>query len=333
MVSAAEINGARPLTGADLDRVVEIDAIIGGRKRRQFYEKRLDAALTEPKSFIYIGYDSYGSLHGFLQARLLEGEYGVRKPVAVLDNIGVEPGYQGQGIGQAMMQEFERILRHKDVTEIQTQADWRNQSIIGFLAKARFQLAPRQVLEREVSYMDTLESYETELPSAPDYKEVDFSDPSGDDAGALARDIVICRSLAADDLPALVRIHKRVTGSYQPRYYERKVKEVLDESGIRVSLVAELNQQVIGFIMARVDFGEFDRIEPTAVMDSIAVDPGFGHHQIGSALLSQLLANLATLRLDTIRTEVDSDHFDVLSFLMKNDFHTSQELAFSYSVN
>lgn len=333
MVSAADINGARPLTEADLNRVVEIDAIIGGRKRPQFYQKRLHAALAEPKAFIYIGYDSYGSLHGFLQARLLEGEYGASEPVAVLDNIGVEPGFQGQGIGRAMMQEFAELLKHKNVHEIQTQADWRNQSIIGFLAQSRFQLAPRQVLERDVSYMDTASSYDSGLSSEPEYKEKDYSDPSSDEAGALARDVVSCRSLVAEDLPALVRIDKRVTGREQPGFYQRKVKEVLDESGIRVSLVAELNQQVVGFIMARVDFGEFDRVEPTAVMDSIAVDPGFGHHLIGSALLSQLLANLATLRLDTIRTEVDSDHFDVLSFLMKNGFHTSQELAFSYRVN
>jgi ribosomal protein S18 acetylase RimI-like enzyme len=131
-------------------------------------------------------------------------------------------------------------------------------------------------------------------------------------------------------MPMLIRIDKKVTGQDHSAYYERKVNEVLNESGIRVSLVGELDGQVVGFIMARVDYGEYDRTEPIAVLDTIGVHPDFGNKNVGSALLAQLLGNLATLRLDKIRTQVDADHFDVLSFLMKNGFYPSQELAFSY---
>jgi GNAT superfamily N-acetyltransferase len=110
-----------------------------------------------------------------------------------------------------------------------------------------------------------------------------------------------------------------------------------------VSLVAEQDDHVVGFAMARVDFGEFDRIEPTAVLDSIAVDPGYTHHLVGTALLSQLLANLSTLRIEVmsqllanlstlrievIRSEADAEHFDVLQFLQRNGFSNSQRLAF-----
>ena len=92
---------------------------------------------------------------------------------------------------------------------------------------------------------------------------------------------------------------------------------MLDESGIRVSLLAEVDGQPAGYIMARVDFGEFDRTEPAAVLDSVAVDPAHAHRQVGSALLSQLMANLTSLRLDSIRTVVMADRFDLLQFLMK----------------
>lgn len=323
----------RPLTADDLKQVIDIDAYIDsrrtgeGRRRPAFFEKRLDAALNDPKYFIYIGYENNGVLQGYLQARLLEGEYGGTKPVAVLDNIGVEPESQGQGIGEALMQEFERLLKNKDIKEVHTQADWRNTDFIRFLSAKGFRLAPRHILERQVGYVDTVHSEDDQPPERESY-EKDFSDPSGDQPGALARDKVYCRSLVREDLPALIRIDKKVTGNEHAAFYARKVKEVLDESGIRVSLVGELDGQVIGFIMARVDYGEFDRTEPTAVMDSIAVEPGYGHKQVGSALLSQLLGNLTTLRLETLRTEVDADHFDVLNFLMKNGFHPSQELAF-----
>jgi ribosomal protein S18 acetylase RimI-like enzyme len=141
--------------------------------------------------------------------------------------------------------------------------------------------------------------------------------------------MVLCRALSEQDLPAVIHIDSKVTGHRHTAYYERKVTEALNESGIRVSMVAELEGQVVGFIMARVDYGEFDRTEPTAVLDSVAVHPGFGHHLVGSALLSTLLGNLTSLRLETIRTEVDAEHLDVLGFLLKNGFRQAQALAFS----
>ncbi|MBF8268544.1 MAG: hypothetical protein HW386_253 [Gammaproteobacteria bacterium] len=322
----------RPLTASDLQQVVKIDTRITGHPRPGFFEKRLAAAITEPENFIYIGCEVDGSLKGHLLARLQEGEYGVSTSVAVMDAIGVDPDCMKEGIGRVMMEAFETILRHKQVPEFQTQTEWNNLPLIRFLSAYGFKLAPRQVLEREVSYMDTqmrTDPVKADLTAAG---EKNYSDPSNDDAAALARDRITCRSLTAADVSALTRIDRKVTGQDHLKFYQRKVQEVVNESGIRVSLAAEQNGQVIGFIMARVDFGEFGRTEPVAVLDSIAVDPGYRHSQVGSAMLSQLLANLTSLRLEKIRTEVDADHFDVLNFLTKNGFKNSQRLAFSYQI-
>ncbi len=323
----------RPLNAADLEEVINIDAGIAGRRRPVFFEKRLQAALAEPKHFIYIACEYEGKLQGYLQARLLDGEYGTNERTAGLDNIGVDPGSQGQGVGKALIEEFERILRHKGIREIETQADWRNSNFLRFLSAAGFQLAPRQVLEREVGYMDTAGEPATDPYPVLNSGDKDFSDSSGDESGSLARDMFNCRTLTKEDLPALIQIDRKITGREHVEYYQRKVKEALSDSGIRVSMVAELGGKVVGFIMARVDYGEFDRIEPTAVLDTVGVNPAMGHHLAGSALLSTLLGNLATLRLDTIRTEVDTEHMDVLTFLLKNGFRQSQELAFFHRLD
>ena len=87
----------RALVERDFEQVVDIDANITNRHRPGFFQKRLAAALTEPKYFIYIGCELNGELKGFLMARLLEGEYGTDQPVAVLDAIGVDPKAQGNG--------------------------------------------------------------------------------------------------------------------------------------------------------------------------------------------------------------------------------------------
>ena len=320
----------RPLTESDFPNVVNIDAFNSGRRRPGFFEKRLHAALAEPDYFIYIGHDVEGELKGYLLARLLEGEYGERIPVAVLDAIGVEPSCKGLGIGHQLMEHFIEILKHKDFPEIHTEVDWRNTSFLKFLSASNFRLAPKQVLECEVGFVDT--TVRGGADAANDKQEKDFSDPVSDEAGALARDIVYCRTLMQEDLPALIRIDKHITGLDHSGYYQRKVREVMEETGIRVSMVAEIKGQICGFIMARVDFGEFDRTEPTAVLDTLGVDPAYGHQQVGSALLSQLLANLTSLQLEKIRTVVGADHFDILNFLMKNGFRTSQQLAFVCNV-
>ena len=162
--------------------------------------------------------------------------------------------------------------------------------------------------------------------------EPDYSDPDGDDFEALSRDAIPIRSMTAGDLAALVRIDRRLTGRDRTPYFERRLGEALQESGICVSLVAELDGDVVGYIMARVDYGEFGHTEPEAVMDIIGVDPGYAHHHVGHALVSQLLANLGALRADRVRTVVNWDHLELLAFLDGCGFRPSQRLSFTRRV-
>ena len=162
--------------------------------------------------------------------------------------------------------------------------------------------------------------------------EPDYSDPDSDDFEALSRDAIPIRSMTAGDLAALVRIDRRLTGRDRTPYFERRLGEALQESGICVSLVAELDGDFVGYIMARVDYGEFGHTEPEAVMDIIGVDPGYAHHHVGHALVSQLLANLGAPRSDRVRTVVDWDQPDLLAFLDGCGFRPSPRLSFTSRV-
>lgn len=163
--------------------------------------------------------------------------------------------------------------------------------------------------------------------------EIDYSMPIEDDFGALNRDIIPVRSMREDDLSAVVRIDTRVTGRNRQSYYERKMQESLHESGIRVSLIAEVDGQIVGFVMARVDFGEFGQAEPEAVLDTIGVDPDEEGRGVGASLISNLIANLGTLRVEHIRTLVASNDTPLLSFFTRCGFHPSQRIAFVYRLD
>jgi GNAT superfamily N-acetyltransferase len=162
--------------------------------------------------------------------------------------------------------------------------------------------------------------------------EINYGRPAAPDFGPLARDRIPVRTMREGDLRAIVAIDRRITGQDRAAYFERKLAEALHESDLRVSLIADRDGGPVGFIMARVDFGEFGRLEPTAVLDTIGVDPDYRDMGIGRALLSQLLINLMTLRVENIRTELDWRERDLLAFLDHCGFSPAQQLCFEYTV-
>lgn len=167
---------------------------------------------------------------------------------------------------------------------------------------------------------------------APPSRAVD-DEKWGDEPETLARDEVLVRSLANDDLGRVARIDERITGRNRFAYYERKFREVLQESGVRISLVAETDGLVTGFVMARVDYGEFGQAEATATIDTIGVDPTASGGRIGQALISQLLVNLGALRVETLRTEVRWQDLELLGFLHRCGFEPAQRLSFTMDVD
>lgn len=320
----ATMKGAvtRPLTSDDLERAIAIDASATGTSRRGFFEKRLVVATEHPGDYIYTGLEVDGELAGFALAKLTDGVFGEPDASAALDAIGVDEASRGQGGGHMLLDAVIEVLRHKGVKRLTSQVDWANWSMLGFFKDTGFVPAPRLMLVRDTGELPVPERQE-EVPSL----EVDFSDPGGDDFTALSRDLIPVRSMAAGDLGRIIAIDRDTGGRERRVYYERCQREVLERSGVRVSLVAERDGMVVGFIMARVDFGDFGRTDEEAVMDTIGVDPGFQGKRIGQALMSQLMANLSTLRVSTVRTEIDWNDTTMIAYLDAVGFVPSPRFA------
>ncbi len=297
--------GTRALAAGDLERVVALDGAAAGRSRRGFYAKRLGALEQDPDSEVALGAERGGQLVGFALAHLLDGEFGGVAPVGVLDAIAVDEAARASGVASALLDGLQSELRRRGVRELRTQADWTEHGLVSFFSAAGFRLSPRLVLEREVEKPFDDEVDWTELP---------------------------VRSMSEGDLPAMVRIDRRITGRDRTRYYRRKASEALRQSGVRVSLVAELERQFAGFLMARVDLGEFGRTEPVAVLDTVGVDPAFAGRGAGRAMLEQLVRNLRSLRVERVLTEVEWNDFQVLRFLARTGFQHSQRLCFVKAV-
>jgi ribosomal protein S18 acetylase RimI-like enzyme len=315
----------RAVTSTDLDRVVELDRRLTGQPRADFYRRRLAAQAADPAAFIAFAATDGAVLAGFFFAHVLDGEFGGQAPVVVLDALGVDPDMRGRGVARQLMAKLEAAAGEVGAKEVVTQADWTEHALVRFFGANGFSLAPRLMLERTTSG-----SFEIDAPVEPASHgaEIDLSDPSGDDFQALSRDTVPVRSMTEGDQAAIVHLDKKITGRDRAGYYRRKVAEVMKESSVRVSLVAEIDGQFAGFVMARVGYGEFGRAEPVAVIDTIGVEPAFARKNVGRALLSQLFANLGSLRVEKVQTEVAWNGFGLMKFLERGGFSPAQRLVF-----
>jgi predicted N-acetyltransferase YhbS len=321
----------RPLTAQDLDTVVEIDAQITGRSRRVYFERRLRAALRAPALHTQFAAEEGGVLEGYVLARRLEGEFGSAEPALRLEVISVRPGEQGHGYGDALLGALETDARKRGVFQLRTQAGWKDHAMLSFLDHAGFHLGGNQVIDCEI-HSGRIGAGEEAKVLAPAHHhlsdEIDLSAPQANDFEALARDRVDVRTLDRADLDEIARIDRRIMGRDRGDYIARVVEEALQDSAIRVSLVAHQDASATGYIMASVDFGDFGCTEPVAVIDTIGVDPGFTGAGIGSALLSQLFVNLDALRVERVATVVERDNFGLLEFFYGAGFGSSQRLSF-----
>lgn len=320
----------RSLYPEDLPQVSGIDSRITGASRKLFMEKRLIVATALPDNFITCAVVDDTRLAGYGFARLLEGEFGANSAIAVLDVIGVDPDYQGKGIGKMILAGIGHRMKKKNISTMQTQIIWSNHAMVQFFSSAGFMLAPGQIIERDTSPL--CEDVAEVAPVKMDGKWQIHSGAGGNYYDRLARDHVMVRSLKGEDIAAIDRIDSKLTGLDRSAYYAAKFREMLDESGIRVSLVAEDDGIVTGFIMARVDFGEFGRIDKTAVLDSIGVHPAYAGSGVGHALLLQLLMNLSSLQVERLRTKVEFDNVILRNFLTRRGFKPSQKLQLTMEI-
>lgn len=332
----AAANGTTPiairaLQPSDLDAVVAIDRSICGRSRRVYIERRLQAALREPARHAQFAATEAGALAGFILARLLHGEFGRSEPALRIELVGVRRDAQRRGIGSRLLETLAGHARRKGVLALRTAAAWNDHAILRWIDAAGFALAPERIVDCPVD--DGSDRRERDAAAGPidgagTRREVDFGAGAGNDFERLARDRADLRSMAPDDLAAIVRIDRALTGRDRGAYVRAQLAEALDDSAVRVSLVARFDGLVVGYLMARTDLGDYGRTEPVAVIDTIGVDPGYAKRGAGQALLSQLFVNLGALRVERIETIAAPRDLALLGFLYARGFAPSQRLAF-----
>ena len=322
----------------DMAAVVALDAAIVGHPRQLYFRRRLKAALEQTDRHVQFSAERDGRLVGFVKARKQQGEFGRAEPSLLLESIAVAPGEQGRGVGTALLARLEAEAKRAGAQAIRTTASWRDHAIMRFFDHAGFEFSRSMVLECPLQD-NRVAAHEADKTLAPPHAsgfsltEVSYGAAAANDFDALGGEEIDVRALQSADVSDIVRIDQRLAGRRREAYIRELVDEAMADSAVRVSLIARVDGIAAGFVMARADFGDFGRVEPVAVLDTIGVDPAYGHRGVGHALLSQLFANLRALGVERIETAVARENFGLLGFFYDLSFQQSQRLSFEKRVS
>jgi predicted N-acetyltransferase YhbS len=121
------------------------------------------------------------------------------------------------------------------------------------------------------------------------------------------------RPLSKDDLEAIVKIDEKVLRENRRDYWERKL-ELMNNKSNQVSLVAEVEGNVVGFILGDVSGWEFGVPDTVGWIDTIGIDPVYQKQGLATALAQELIKKLKEVGVRAIYTLVSWNDWDLLQF-------------------
>ncbi len=121
------------------------------------------------------------------------------------------------------------------------------------------------------------------------------------------------RPIQTGDLEAIVAIDEKVLGEKRKDYWEKKLR-TMDDKASQVSLVAEVEGKVLGFILGDVSGWEFGVPDTIGWIDTIGVDPDYQKKGFARQLAQALIQKLKAMGVRTIYTLVSWNDWDLLQF-------------------
>ena len=108
----------------------------------------------------------------------------------------------------------------------------------------------------------------------------------------MASGTISVRVMRPEDIPGIVEIDGMASGSPRADYIQGKANQALDsQHAMVISLVAESDDQIIGFLMGQVYLGEFGIPESVATVDTVGIHPSRQGLGIARILMEEFLAH------------------------------------------
>ncbi|MFX0113326.1 MAG: GNAT family N-acetyltransferase [Candidatus Hodarchaeota archaeon] len=137
---------------------------------------------------------------------------------------------------------------------------------------------------------------------------------------------ITIRKLTRDDIEDLLRIEKAL-GSQINADLRHSILEYFDSSESATNLGAELDGQLIGFIVGELRLWEFGEKQPVGWVKELGVDPDFQGRGVGVALGRELLMHFKSKGAKIVKTLVEWDSGDVISYFRSLGFKKGSQIV------
>lgn len=129
----------RSLRKDDLQAVMEIDEMIRGLSRPDYWKEKFSSAETIRPPWASLVAEMDNRLVGFIFGWSSAWEFGVPGPVGWIDVIGVHPAYRRRGIGRILVNEFSNLAKDlRKVEKVFTLVDPEEAQTTGFFSRIGF---------------------------------------------------------------------------------------------------------------------------------------------------------------------------------------------------
>ena len=141
----------RPVRPDDVADIVRVDTRVLKAERHAYIRSKVDVALdTDHQVVASLVAEHQGKIVGFVMGNVYKGEFGIPEKTATIDTIGVDPDYQGSGVGSALLNRIFLNLNALGIETVQTHVAWNDWPLLRFFAARAFVPAPVMTLERKI---------------------------------------------------------------------------------------------------------------------------------------------------------------------------------------
>ena len=147
----------RMLEMSDLDEILKIEERlergdgIEMEKRMELLNKTTVYHLQQDEPLLNLGAEIDGKLVGFMFAEIRHWEFGRGEKTGWIKVLGVDPEYQGRGIGRKLGETMLDHFRRKNITKVRTLVDWYDGDLISYFRSLGFQILNMIPLEKELA--------------------------------------------------------------------------------------------------------------------------------------------------------------------------------------
>lgn len=132
----------------DLEACIQIDKIVSGHERQEYYERKLASIVGNTHNInASLVAELDGKVVGFMMGDIYFGEYGIPENTGTVDNLGVHPDYQNRGIASDLIEQFLDNMKVAGVKRVYTLVNWDDFALEKFFNRHKFVPSKRINLE------------------------------------------------------------------------------------------------------------------------------------------------------------------------------------------